>query len=185
MNISPSTPVNFANITGSDAAPDTSLPVAIDVSHDEAMRGLNPLQHVPGVGMIYRAVSGETIPTTMRVAGAAMVGGPLGAIGAGFMSLVEALFTMKPDLSRPSVPEGMSQTGSEAGVQPVTPGTLTGTSYVSLATTTPDFLQSDPTSTALAQNPAAPATTAQTGAAAYQNAEMEWQRSQSVEKGLT
>ena len=174
MNISSTSPVNFSNITGSESAPDNSLPVALDVSREEAMRGLNPLQHVPVLGTIYRAATGETIPTTMRVAGAAIVGGPLGALGAGFMSLVEALFKMGPDTSRPSVPVGMSQTGSEAGVQPVTPGTVSGADYVSLATTVPDFLQSTP-NTALAQN----------GAAAYQSAEMEWLRSQSVEKGLT
>ena len=173
MNIPSTSPVNFAAITGSDAPPDFSLPVAISVSHEEAMQGLNPLQHVPVLGTIYRAATGQNIPTTMRVAGAALVGGPLGAIGAGFMSLVEALFQMGPDNSRPSVPAGMSETGSEAGVQPVTPGSLSGTAYVSLATTTPDFLRSTP-DTALAQN----------GAAAYQTAETEWQRSQMVEKGL-
>ena len=138
------------------------------------MHGLNPLQHLPVVGMIYRAATGEALPTTERVAGAGLIGGPLGMIGAGLMSLFEAIVSMAPDTSRPATPAGMSQTGSEAGVEPVTPGSLTGTAYTTLATTTPDFLQSGTPNTALVQN----------GAAAYQSASLEWQRSQSVEKGL-
>lgn len=140
----------------------------------EVINGLNPLHYVPVVGMIYRAVTGEQIPTTMRVAGAGILGGPAGMIGAAFMSLLEELIRMGPDQSRPPVPEGMSQTGSEAGVQPVTPGSLSGTQYTSLGTELPEFMQSAP-NTALAQR----------GTAAYQSAAMEFDRSQAWEKGLT
>ena len=162
--------------TGSEAGTSSGggWPAAIDVSHEDAMHGLNPLQHVPVVGMIYRAATGETLPATMRVAGAGVFGGPLGMIGAGLMSLFEAIVQMRPDTSRPAVAAGMSQTGSEAGVQPVTPGTMTDGAYTTLATTTPDFLQTGTPNTAIVQN----------GAAAYQNAALEWQRSQAVEKGL-
>ncbi len=161
--------------TGSEAGgPSGGWPVALDVSRQDVMRGLNPLQHLPVVGMIYRAATSEQIPTTMRVAGAAVIGGPLGMIGAGLMSLFEAIFSMGPDTSRPAVPAGMSQTGSEAGVQPVTPGTMTDGAYTTLATTTPDFLQSGTPNTAIVQN----------ANAAYQSAALEWQRSQAVEKGL-
>jgi hypothetical protein len=70
----------------------------------------------------------------------------------------------------------MSQTGSEQGVEPVTPGTLGKDAYLTLATTTPEFLDSGP-NVALTQQQ-------QAGAAAYQQASMEWQRSQSFEKGI-
>lgn len=173
MNVTSASP-SFMTMTGSESgAPDNSLPVALDVSKEEVLRGLNPLQHVPIVGMIYRAATGEQIPTTMRVAGAGLVGGPLGMVGAGFMSLVEALIKMGPDTSRPAVPVGMAQTGSESGMDSVAPGTGSPGSYVTLATSTPDFLQSTP-NVLLAQN----------GAAAYQSADLEWRRSQSLEKGL-
>ncbi|MDP9095832.1 MAG: hypothetical protein M3N26_04635 [Pseudomonadota bacterium] len=171
-----------AGTSGSEGAgPSGGWPEALDVSREDLMHGLNPLQHVPIVGMIYRAATGETLPTTMRVAGAGLIGGPLGMIGAGLMSIFEAIIKMGPDSSRPAAPAGMAQTGSEAGVEPVTPGSMTGNSYVTLATTTPDFLLSpgsggvsDLPNTAIVQN----------GTAAYQSASLEWMRSQSVEKGL-
>jgi hypothetical protein len=49
---------------------------------------LNPLQYLPVVGTIYRAVTGDTIPDTARMAGSLVVsgltGGPVGvAVGIG------------------------------------------------------------------------------------------------------
>ena len=175
-------PMDYTRLFGSAMPPDGAgtigengvWPQPLKVSRQEVVNGLNPLQHVPVVGMIYRAVTGQQIPTPMRVVGAGLIGGPLGMLGAAFMSLIEELIRMGPDLSRPSVPAGMSQTGSEAGMQPVTPGTLTGNAYTTLATTTPEFL-TNPPDTMLAQR----------GASAYQSASAEYQRSQLWEKGLT
>lgn len=174
-------PMDYTRLFGAATPPDGAGPIGengawpqpIKVSREEFLHGLNPLQHLPVIGMVYRAATGETIPTTMRVAGAGILGGPLGMIGAAFMSLIEELIRMGPDMSRPAVPAGMSQTGSEAGVEPVTPGTMNDGAYVTLATQTPEFLQSAP-NTALVQN----------GTSAYQSASMEWQRSQSIEKGI-
>lgn len=182
MTISSIPPTSFAAITGSESAPDTSLPGTLEITGKDALKALNPLQHVPVVGMIYRAATGDTIPAPLRVAGAGIVGGPLGMVGAAFMGLLEELCRMGPDLSRPATPAGMAQTGSEAGVEPVTPGTAAPDAYTTLATTTPDFLGGPapgavgdgPPNTAIVQN----------GAAAYRNAALEWERSQAVEKGL-
>ncbi len=140
-------------------------PVPIEITRDELMRGLNPLHYVPGVGMMYRAATGETIPAPMRVLGAALTGGPIGALAAGFMGILEAMLTLPPDTTRPSAPAGMSHTGSEAGVQP--PGPLEGTAYTTLATVPPEWLPST--------------TTART---AYASAEAEWQRTQFLERGI-
>jgi len=126
-------PLDYTRLFGAATPPDGAGPIgengawpqAIEVSTKQVLQGLNPLQHLPVIGMVYRAATGETIPTTMRVAGAGLIGGPLGMIGAALMSLFEEIVRMGPDLSRPSVPAGMSQTGSEAGVEPITPGTLT------------------------------------------------------------
>ncbi len=54
------------------------------------LRGLNPLHHLPGVGTIYRAATGEEIHPVMRVAGAALLGGPLGMALAGVAAAIEA-----------------------------------------------------------------------------------------------
>src|SRR4051794_30023257 len=165
-------PMDYASMFGSEAPVETqnALPVSIEVSKQELRNSLNPLQYVPVVGMIYRAATGETIPTPMRVLGAGITGGGLGMIGAAFMSLIEELIRMGPDLSRPSTPVGMSQTGSESGMEPVTPGTVTGNNYLTLATTTPEFLQNNTPNTSVVQN----------GATVYQQASMEWQRSQAM-----
>lgn len=166
---------NFGQATPPDGAgpigPDQLWPTPVTVTHDEFMRGLNPLQHVPILGTLYRVATGQQIPVTMRVLGAGIVGGPLGMLGAGFMGIVEAILTMKPDLSRPAAPAGMSATGSEAGMQPITPGTLGKDEYTTLATTLPEWLDNSPTQLAR-------------GNAAYQEAAAEWNRSQALEKGL-
>jgi len=175
-------PMDYTRMFGAATPPDGAGPIGPDqvwpqplqVTKDELVRSLNPLHHLPVVGMIYRQVTGEKIPVPIRVLGAGITGGPLGALGAAFMSLIEELVRMGPDLSRPPTPAGMSQTGSEQGMEPVTPGTLGKGAYLTLATTTPEFLQSHTPETAVVQN----------GVAVYQQASMEWQRSQSVEKGI-
>lgn len=40
---------------------------------------VNPLQHIPVVGKVYRELTGDTIAPGIRVAGGALFGGPLGA----------------------------------------------------------------------------------------------------------
>lgn len=43
---------------------------------------INPLQHLPVVGTIYRALTGDTMSETARMAGGALYGGPIGVVGA-------------------------------------------------------------------------------------------------------
>lgn len=40
---------------------------------------INPLQHIPVVGNLYRKLTGDTLDPAIRVAGGALFGGPLGA----------------------------------------------------------------------------------------------------------
>lgn len=161
--------------------PDQAWPVPVDVSFQDVMRGLNPLHHLPVVGTIYRAVTGETIPATMRVLGAGLAGGPMGMLGAGLFGLLEGIISMGPDRSRPPTPAGMAETGSERPMDPVTPGTLGKGEYTTLATTLPEFLQ--PIQLAGGSAPGA-APDPNRGLAAYAAAAQEWRAAQAWEKGL-
>lgn len=50
---------------------------------------INPLQHIPLVSSIYRALTGDEISTGARLAGGTIYGGPLGLIGAVVNEAVE------------------------------------------------------------------------------------------------
>lgn len=43
---------------------------------------VNPLQQLPVVGSLYRSITGDTISVASRLAGGALVGGPVGFIAA-------------------------------------------------------------------------------------------------------
>jgi len=64
------------------AAPAAAASGAGHFSFHELLSELNPLQYLPVVGTIYRAVTGDTIPEPVRVTGSMIVsgltGGPLG-----------------------------------------------------------------------------------------------------------
>lgn len=50
---------------------------------------INPLQHIPVVSTIYRAITGDEIGTGPRVAGGMLFGGPVGALVSGITALFE------------------------------------------------------------------------------------------------
>ena len=50
---------------------------------------INPLQHIPVVSSLYRAISGDEIGPGPRVAGGMLFGGPVGALVAGVTALFE------------------------------------------------------------------------------------------------
>ncbi len=50
---------------------------------------INPLQHIPIIGNIYRSLTGDTISGPARVAGAALYGGPIGML-AGIVNAIAA-----------------------------------------------------------------------------------------------
>ena len=138
---------------GPPVRPDAA-PHPISVPFSQVLSALNPLQHVPVVGRIYRAETGDEIPEPLKILGAGILGGPLGILGAAITELFTTIIAMGPDTSRPPVPAGMSVTGSQAGVQPVTPGTLGKGEYLTLATTQPEWLRpSTPEQLALVGDP--------------------------------
>lgn len=51
---------------------------------------VNPLQQLPVVSTVYREISGETISTVSRLAGGALLGGPIGFLVAALSAGLEA-----------------------------------------------------------------------------------------------
>ena len=133
---------------GTEGCPQGWMPGKAVFSDQEALHALNPLQHLPLVGMIYRQATGETVPPPLSIAGSVAIGavmGPVGILGSVLLQFGIALATMKPDTSRPPVPEGMSVTGAEAPMGAVTPGSIaTPGGYTTLATVVPDWLGGGP-----------------------------------------
>lgn len=55
---------------------------ASEMSFGDFLDVINPLQHLPVVGTIYRALTGDTMSDAARMAGGALYGGPFGVVGA-------------------------------------------------------------------------------------------------------
>ncbi len=57
----------------------------------DVLSALNPLQYLPGVGTIYRAITGDTPPESVRTIGSILVGGLLGGPIGAAISAVSSL----------------------------------------------------------------------------------------------
>lgn len=95
---------------GPPLGPDEYAPIPGEMTFRQFLQGLNPLHHLPGVGMIYRAVTGAEIHPVMRVLGGAAFG-PIGmitaAVGAAFeatrpMERLSATWAGRPDPHMPA-----------------------------------------------------------------------------------
>lgn len=61
----------------------------IEFTFEDFLDAINPLQHIPIVSWIYRAVTGDQISLAPRLLGGALLGGPLGVLLAGVQAAVE------------------------------------------------------------------------------------------------
>ncbi|PZW41048.1 hypothetical protein C8P66_12235 [Humitalea rosea] len=76
---------------GPPLAEDAAIPIPSNASFEDVLRSLNPLHHLPGVGSLYRAATGETVLPAIAVIGATILGGPIaGLVTAGLSVLREA-----------------------------------------------------------------------------------------------
>jgi hypothetical protein len=57
----------------------------------DVLAAINPLQHLPVVGTIYRYLTGDTISPGSRLAGGLLYGGPLGLAGAAVNAAIEGV----------------------------------------------------------------------------------------------
>src|SRR5215470_10031750 len=58
-------------------------------SFRDLLGAINPLQHIPVVGNIYRAITGDTLSPGARMAGGALYGGPIGALAGAINAAIE------------------------------------------------------------------------------------------------
>ncbi|CAK0755171.1 conserved hypothetical protein [uncultured Gammaproteobacteria bacterium] len=84
--------VGGSGIAGGDA-PNTPRGTGADAEYDltfhDALSVINPLQHLPIIGTLYREATGDTINPTARVLGGILFGGVTGGIGAVFDAIME------------------------------------------------------------------------------------------------
>lgn len=72
-----------------DAAPPNSAKDEGGFGFFDLLDMINPLQHIPVVGTIYRAITGDEIRSISRIIGGAVFGGPLGAAGGLMTAVIE------------------------------------------------------------------------------------------------
>ncbi len=98
------------------------------LSFSDFLSVINPLQHIPLVGSIYRAVTGDTISPVSRVIGGLLFGGPVGLIASAFNAIIEqtqgkdlgdqALALLSPDKGTPAPVEPPTQFAAAPASQP-------------------------------------------------------------------
>lgn len=59
------------------------------LSFSDFLSIINPLQHIPIVGTLYRAITGDTIKPAPKVIGGFLFGGPLGLVSSVFNAMIE------------------------------------------------------------------------------------------------
>jgi hypothetical protein len=67
----------------------------------DVLSALNPLQDLPVVGTIYRAVTGQTVPEALQIAGSLLVSGlisgPIGLVTTAALTIAEKVTGIDPD----------------------------------------------------------------------------------------
>lgn len=67
-----------------------------DLEFSDLIDLVNPLQHIPGVAQVYRAITGDTIKPVVKVAGSLLMGGPMGLIAGAGAAVLEAAVGGEP-----------------------------------------------------------------------------------------
>lgn len=81
------------DLTAEDTEPDGTSPQKAEqeFSFWDALDVINPLQHIPGVNLLYRELTGDEIKPAARIAGGALFGGGLGLVAAIGDSMLEEI----------------------------------------------------------------------------------------------
>ncbi len=125
----PAVTVGAATSTPPAAAPAAKSP-AHHWGFAEVLSALNPLQYVPVVGTIYRAVTGDRIPEGLQIVGSLAVGtalsGPIGLVTGIATIIAEKVTGIDPDKIAHRVAVGL-------GIAPETPSPPAPTATASAA----------------------------------------------------
>lgn len=83
------------------ASPAVAAESAPSLSFHELLSDLNPLQYIPVIGTIYRSVTGDTIPESVRLIGSlvfsGLTGGPVGLATSAAMLALEKAIGIDPE----------------------------------------------------------------------------------------
>lgn len=112
-------PVQWWHAAPDGHAPDPPVVNGNDeMSFGEFLSAINPLQHIPVIGTIYRAITGDTLSPAAKVVGGTLLGGPVGLVlSAGDAMIAEAtgsdvgekvLAMVSPSPDQPTVPENLA-----------------------------------------------------------------------------
>lgn len=136
--------MSVAPVTSAPSGPAPGSTGATGTSFLAVLHALNPLQYLPVVGTIYRAVTGDTIPDGLRIAGSLVVGvaisGPIGLVTGIGAIMAEKAAGIDPDklLHRLAVGLGLTSdappTQIAAPAQTAPPPLATAAPVVNLAT---------------------------------------------------
>jgi len=85
-----------------------------DFTVDDFIDIINPLQHLPVVSFLYRAITGDEIKPAMRILGDIGYGGPTGFLGSCAEVLFEAIFGADPGSTALSFITGGDEAKKEA-----------------------------------------------------------------------
>jgi hypothetical protein len=103
------------------AAGPATAPGQPDSGFHDILSALNPLQYVPVVGNIVRALTGDAPPEPVRIAGSlafsALTGGPLGVALYAAVTAAEKLTGFDPDQFAHTALASLGLTGDAAPVQ--------------------------------------------------------------------
>lgn len=75
-----------------------AVPMPAELSFDAFLANLNPLHHIPVVGWVYRAVTGETAHPLFRGLGGFLFGGPIGALVSAVSAMVEGIVSGRSEM---------------------------------------------------------------------------------------
>jgi hypothetical protein len=125
MDRRPETSGTDAAVTVSLASTQPAQPAADhSLTFHDILSALNPLQYLPVVGTIYRAITGDQIPELLRRAGSLVVstllGGPIGAITNIATTIIEKITGIDIDKTMQAALGGHK---SETAPSPSTPAT--------------------------------------------------------------
>ncbi len=97
---------------------DEAVPMPATLSFGAFLANLNPLHHIPVIGWIYRAVTGETAHPLFRGLGGFLVGGPIGAIVSAVGAMVEGIVSGRSEMGgvvAKGEPQGSGAVAAAAG----------------------------------------------------------------------